>query len=82
MKMLWHVRLRSENETDILIEYSHSPSDRCDGLLIYNKPSKSITIEKISDGADEFGTRWLFGPLRQVLNNNDLTEKKRRICIG
>ena len=82
--MNWHVKLLKEDDDSLLIAYSYERNDTCDGLLRYDKKNGAISIEKMSDGADEFGTRWLFGPLRQVLNNivNRLENGRETMFVG
>ena len=80
--MRWYVEKRSENENKILINYSYEKNDSCDGLLAFDKPTKEISIEKLSDGADDFSTRWLFQHIYRLVKNNELTEKRRVVAIG
>lgn len=81
--MEWHVRLRSEDDKELLIEYSYATNESCDGLLKYDKPSKSITVEKVSEGADfEYATMGLFVPLRYLLKEGKINGKKKRVCTG
>ena len=80
--MRWYVKKQSENNADILINYSYEKNDSCDGLLKYNKISDEITIEKMSDGADDFSTKWLFSHIYNLLDKNELNEKRYLIAIG
>jgi hypothetical protein len=81
--MVWHVRLRSEDDRELLIEYSYATNESCDGLLKYDKPTKDITVEKVSDGADfEYATMGLFVPLRYLLKAGKINGKKKRVCTG
>jgi hypothetical protein len=80
--MVWHVRQKSDERDRLLIEYSYGDSKACDGVLLYDKNTEEITIVKMSNGADEFYTKWLFPHIYRLLRENDLTIEKRRICIG
>jgi len=80
--MRWYVKKQSENNDDILINYSYEKNDTCDGLLKYNKVSDKITIEKISDGADEFATKWLFSHIYGLLDKNELNGQRHMVAIG
>jgi hypothetical protein len=80
--MRWYVKKQIENNDCIFIDYSYEKNDTCDGLLKYDKDSKNITIEKMSDGADEFATKWLFSHIHGLLRRNELNEKIRMVAIG
>jgi len=80
--MNWHVRLKNNDSDSLLIEYSCGNSKACDGVLRYDKVTEKITIERMSDGADEFYTKWLFPHVYGLLGENGITKDKRRICIG
>ena len=80
--MRWYIKKQTENNESILINYSYEKNDTCDGLLKYDKISEKITIERISNGADEFATRWLFSHIYGLLGKKELTEKKHMIAIG
>lgn len=80
--MRWYVKRLKEDEGRIFIAYSYEKNNLCDGVLEYNKGKQGITIEKMSDGADEFATKWLFSHIHRLLKENRLTEEKRCICIG
>jgi hypothetical protein len=80
--MKWYVRLIKKNCTSVEIAYSFERNDTCDGLLRYEEPTHVITIERMSEGADEFTTKWLFQHIHRLLKKNELTPEKRVICIG
>ena len=80
--MVWHVRTKSVTDTSILIEYSYEQNLNCDGLINYNKATDVFSIEKLSVGADEFATKWLFQHLYRLLRNNELNGEVRHVCIG
>ena len=80
--MRWYVQKQEENNDNILINYSYETNDTCDGLLKYDKYSNKITIEKISAGADEFATKWLFSHIYRLMNENQLNEKRYMVAIG
>ena len=80
--MRWYIKKQSENTNNILINYSYENNDTCDGLLKYDKSSDEITIEKISDGADELATKWLFSHIYRLLDKNELNEKRHLVAIG
>ena len=80
--MRWYVKKQTENNERILINYSYEKNDKCDGLLRYDKISEKITIERMSDGADEFATKWLFSHIYGLLEKKELTEKKHMVAIG
>jgi len=80
--MRWYVKKQSENNDNILINYSYEKNDTCDGLLKYNKISDKITIEKMSDGADEFATKRLFSHIYGLLDKNQLNEKRYMVATG
>ena len=80
--MRWYVKKQVENSDVILINYSYEKNDTCDGLLKYDKLSDKIIIEKMSVGADEFSTKWLFSHIYRLLDKNELNEKKYMVAIG
>jgi len=80
--MLWYVKKQTEDDNNILINYSYEENKNCDGLLKYNKKSDEIIIEKMSQGADEFATKWLFQHIYRLIDKNELTQNKRIIAIG
>jgi len=80
--MRWYVKKQIENSDAVLISYSYEKNDTCDGLLKYNKSTDEISIEKMSDGADEFATRWLFQHIYSLLADNKLTNTRRTVAIG
>ena len=80
--MRWYVKKQTESNDSILINYSYEKNDTCDGLLKYDKMSDKITIEKMSDGADEFATKWLFSHIYRLLDRNELNEKRHLVAIG
>jgi hypothetical protein len=79
--MVLHVKLRVEDANRAVIEYSGN-SDKCDGLLIYDKISKKISVEIPSDDDKNDELKWLFGQFHRLIAKNELTDKKRRICVG
>ncbi len=80
--MRWYVKRLQEDENRIFIAYSYEKNSLCDGVLEYSKNERGITIEKMSEGADEFATKWLFSHIHGLLRKNRLTEEKQCICIG
>ena len=80
--MRWYVKKQSENGKEILINYSYEKNDSCDGLLKYDKDNDKISIEKMSDGADEFATNWLFQHIYRLVSNGELTENMRVVAVG
>ena len=80
--MRWYVKKQMENNENILINYSYEKNDTCDGLLKYDKISDKITIEKMSDGADEFATKWLFSHIYGLLDKKELNDNKHMVAIG
>jgi len=80
--MVWHVKLKSDKSDSQLIGYSYGNSNECDGVLRYDKNTREIAIERMSDGADEFYTKWLFPHIYRLVGEKGITAEKRRICIG
>ncbi|GBU21949.1 hypothetical protein R80B4_01851 [Fibrobacteres bacterium R8-0-B4] len=81
--MRWYVRLLKEDESRIFIAYSYEKNSLCDGVLEYNKGKHDISIEKLSEGADEFATKWLFSHIHGLLRRDGrIPEEKKCICIG
>jgi hypothetical protein len=81
--MNWWYKKLYEDEKIIRVAYSYEENQSCDGILVYNKETKAITVEKMSDGADEFDTgrakQHLYGCIRDNLLSFD---KVRRVAIG
>jgi hypothetical protein len=80
--MRWHIKLVRRNGKNVYIAYSYEMNDSCDGLLVYDESAETITIEKLSLGADEFDTKGVFEHIYRSLRKNELTDKKQVICIG
>jgi len=80
--MRWYVKRKSEDEKSIFISYSYEKNDTCDGLLRYDKTTDKIEIEEMSEGADEFATKWLFRHVYGLLDDKKLNGEKRMIAIG
>jgi hypothetical protein len=80
--MRWYIKLVRRDGKYVYIAYSYEMNDTCDGLLRYEELTKAITIEKMSDGADEFDTKGVFEHVHRLLRKNELTEKRTKICIG
>ena len=80
--MRWYVKLLKEDEKNVYIGYSYEKNNSCDGVLQYNKGTENIDIEKLSDGADEFSTRWLFGNLYNLIRKKAITGTPRVVAIG
>jgi hypothetical protein len=79
--MVLHVRMRSEDTNSARIEYS-GINNKCDGLLDYDKSTKKITVEKRSADEENGSLRWMFGAIHGRLEENKITEKVTRICVG
>ncbi len=79
--MVLHVRMQSEDMGRARIEYS-GISDKCDGLLDYDKSTKKITVEKRSADEEKAPLEWLFGTLHRRLSENKITGEVSRICVG
>ena len=80
--MRWYVKQIKNDEDHISIAYSYEKNDSCDGRLTYDKATTSISIENLSEGADDFATRWLFSHIHGLIRRNELTDKKKMIAIG
>jgi hypothetical protein len=74
--------MKSDDSDSLSIEYSYGDSKACDGVLLYDKNTEEITIVKMSNGADEFDTKWLFPQIYRLVDEKGITREKRRICIG
>jgi len=81
IKMVLHVRMRSEDANRARIEYS-GISNKCDGLLDYDKSTQKITVKKRSADEEKASLEWLFGTLHGRLSENRITEEISRICVG
>jgi len=71
-----------ENDENIIIGYSYSKNESCDGVLKYDKNQKELIIEKLSEGADEGGTKMLFSILYGILGNGGLSNEVKMIATG
>jgi len=80
--MRWYIKLVRKDGKNIYVAYSYEKNDTCDGLLIYDESTKTITIEKMSQGAGMGDTKGVFEHVHRALRKNELTEKKQVICIG
>jgi len=80
--MLWFVNKKTENDENIIIGYSYSKNDSCDGILKYDKNQEELSIEKLSEGADEGVTKMLFSILYGILGNGGLSKDKKMIATG
>jgi len=79
--MVLHVRMRSEDTKLAMIEYS-GDSNKCDGLLDYDKSTKKITVKKRSSDEEKGTLEWLFGTIHRRLSENRITGEISRICVG
>jgi len=81
--MRWYVKLLQEDDGYIFIAYSYEKNSACDGVLKYDKGRRDLAIERMSDGADEFATQLLFGPIHGILRTEGrIPEEKKCICTG
>jgi hypothetical protein len=80
--MRWYVKKQSEDDKSIFINYSYEKNDTCDGLLKFDKGERKFEIVEMSEGADDFATRWVFPHIRGLITNNELNGEKRKIAVG
>ena len=80
--MIWHIIKRSENETSVDIGYSSGTSKECDGLIRFDKGSRSLNIIKLSESSDTADTEWLLPHIFTAFRRNDVVESIRTIAIG
>ncbi|MGF7045159.1 hypothetical protein [Fusobacterium sp. PH5-44] len=81
--MRWIIKKISEDKSKIMIAYSFDTNYSCDGIIEYNKEKEEFTINKMSEGATEGFTKWLFQHLWSFVDGRrELTEKPRVIAIG
>ena len=80
--LVWHVKKEYEDSQNIAINYSFETDDSCDGLLLYDKVSKEISIVRLSKTSNENVAKRAYCPIRHLLSMNGLTEQKKRIATG
>jgi len=80
--MRWYIKLIRDDGDSVFIAYSYERNKSCDGVLKYSKSKRDITIEKMSDGADDYETRDMFQFVYRFLANGGIPREKKCICIG
>ena len=73
--------LKSETKENLNISYSPDNNPDCDGLLVYNKITQLVKIEKLSEGASEYWTKHFICPLRSRIRKG-MELNKRYLVIS
>ena len=77
----WY-KLINESSDKMKIAYSVEKNKSCDGILIYDKPNDCFTIEKLSEGADNWITNWLSGHILAKIIMGQISEERKLIATG
>ena len=77
----WY-KLMNETPDEMKIGYSVEKNKSCDGILHYNKHTDEFTTEKLSDGADDWATRWLSGHILSRIIMGKISETPKMIAVG
>lgn len=80
--MNWHYRKNFEVNGIVEVGYSYENNETCDGIIQYDKTTRTSTIEKISEGCSlgvaQRGARFI--PM--LIDEDKLTEKVFNIRTG
>ncbi len=77
----WY-KLMNETHNEMKIGYSVEKNKTCDGILNYNKNTDEFTTEKLSEGADDWSTKWLSRHILSRIIMGKLSETPKMIAIG
>lgn len=77
----WY-KLLDESSDKMKIAYSIEKNKSCDGVLLYDKINDNFTVEKFSDGADDWVTKWLSGHILYKIITGQISYDIKQIATG